>query len=128
MPSINYPDNPTLGQTATYSNGNYVTWNGNSWRLVTQTNYGTASLDFGFSTGFEGASTTTVVTTSLVKSNSLIVINSLTSSNHESVEDFLLEDINYEISDKIEGVGFTIYAYAPNGTWGQYLVEYKIIN
>lgn len=29
---------------------------------------------------------------------------------------------------KTEEVGFTIYAYAPQGTWGTYNVEYKIIN
>ena len=59
---------------------------------------------------------------------SLIIINYSTSSNHDSIEDSLIEDIKYEISDKIEGVGFTIYAYAPMGTWGEYNIEYKIIN
>lgn len=126
--AIDFPASPSLGETATYSNGSFVTWNGNSWRLITSSTYGTASLNFGFTVSQEESTTTAVVTNGNTKSNSLIVINSLTSSNHQSVEDFLLEDIQYEIGDKIEGTGFTIYAYAPMGTWGEYNIEYKIIN
>jgi PKD repeat protein len=128
--AINYPDSPTLGQTASYSNGNLVVWNGNSWRVSSSpiTTYGTASLDFGFTASQEGDTTTATVSNVNTKLTSLIIINSSTSSNHQSVEDSLIEDIKYEISDKIEGVGFTIYAYAPMGTWGEYNIEYKIIN
>jgi len=128
--AINYPNSPTLGQTASYSNGNVVVWNGNSWRVSSSpiTTYGTASLDFGFTASQEGDTTTATITNSNTKLTSLIIINSSTSSNHDSIEDSLIEDIKYEISDKIEGVGFTIYAYAPMGTWGEYNIEYKIIN
>jgi len=128
--AINYPNSPTLGQTASYSNGNLVVWNGNSWRVSSSpiTTYGTASLDFGFTVSQEGDIATASVLSTYTKSQSIIVINSSTSSNHLTVEDSLIEDVKFEISDKIEGVGFTIYAYAPQGTWGEYLVEYKIIN
>jgi hypothetical protein len=128
--AINYPDSPTLGQTASYSNGNLVVWNGNSWRVSSSpiTTYGVATLNFGFTGSQEGDTTTATITNSNTKLTSLIIINSSTSSNHDSIEDSLIEDIKYEISDKIEGVGFTIYAYAPMGTWGEYNIEYKIIN
>jgi hypothetical protein len=86
------------------------------------------SLNFGFTASQEGDIATASVLSTYTKSKSIIVINSLTSSNHLTVEDSLIEDVKFEISDKIEGVGFTIYAYAPQGTWGQYNVEYKIIN
>lgn len=33
--AIDFPASPSLGETATYSNGSFVTWNGNSWRLIT---------------------------------------------------------------------------------------------
>lgn len=129
MPSINYPDSPTIGQTATYSNGNTVIWTGSAWKSYSNNLiYGTASVDFGFSLSGQGDIATASILSTGVKSFSTIVVNSLTSSNHESIEDSLIEDIKYEISDKTEGIGFTIYAYAPQGTWGEYLVEYKIIN
>jgi hypothetical protein len=32
MPSIDYPSNPIAGQTATYSNGNVVIFDGSAWR------------------------------------------------------------------------------------------------
>jgi hypothetical protein len=127
---INYPNSPSFGQTASYSNGNLVYWTGNSWRSYANgiAQYGTASLDFGFTASQEGDIATASVLSTYTKLTSLIIINSSTSSNHHSVEDSLIEDIKYEISDKIEGVGFTIYAYAPMGTWGEYNIEYKIIN
>jgi len=130
MPNINYPNNPNIGDTATYSNGSYVVWDGYSWRasVTPITIYGTASLNFGFDFALEGDIATASISSTFVKSNSLILLNFATSSSHESVEDSLIEDIKYEIGDKIEGSGFTIYAYAPQGTWGEYLVEYKIIN
>ena len=128
--AINYPDSPSVGQTASYSNGNIVYWTGNSWRSYANgiAQYGTASLDFGFTASQEGDIATASVLSTYTKSQSIIVINSSTSSNHLTVEDSLIEDVKFEISDKIEGVGFTIYAYAPQGTWGIYNVEYKIIN
>ena len=129
MPSINYPNNPTIGQTATYSNGNIVIWSGSAWKIYNNNLiYGTSSIDFGFTASGQGDIATASILSTGVKSFSTIVVNSLTSSNHESIEDALIEEIKYEILDKIEDYGFTIYAYAPNGTWGQYIVEYKIIN
>ena len=130
MPSIDYPSNPIAGQTATYSNGNIVIFDGSAWRSTTTTlpTYGTASLDFGFTASQEGDIATASVLSTYIRPTSIIVINSLTSSNHLTVEDSLIEDVKFEVSDKTEGVGFTIYAYAPQGTWGIYNVEYKIIN
>jgi hypothetical protein len=128
MPSIDYPSSPIAGQTATYSNGNVVIYDGSAWRSTSLPTYGTASLDFGFTASQEGDIATTSVLATSIRPTSIIVINSLTSSNHLTVEDSLIEDVKFEVSNKTEGVGFTIYAYAPQGTWGIYNVEYKIIN
>ena len=127
---LNFPNTPTIGQTASYTNGNVVYWTGNSWRSYSSglTQYGTASISFGFNTANEGDTATASISSTFVKSNSIIVINTTTSIDHESVEDSLIEDIKYEIGDKVAGSGFTIYAYAPQGTWGEYTIEYKIIN
>ncbi len=38
MPSINYPNNPSTGSTAIYDTGNYVIWDGYSWRAPTASN------------------------------------------------------------------------------------------
>jgi hypothetical protein len=35
---LNFPNSPILGETATYSNGNYVIWDGFSWRSPTSSN------------------------------------------------------------------------------------------
>jgi hypothetical protein len=127
---LNFPNTPTIGQTASYNNGNVVYWTGDSWRSYSSglTQYGTASISFGFNSSNEGDTATASVSTIFVKSNSIIVINTTTSIDHESIEDSLIEDIKYEIGDKVAGSGFTIYAYAPQGTWGEYIIEYKIIN
>lgn len=46
MPSINYPTNPSTGSIATYDSGNYVIWDGYSWRAPTASNieYGSFGL------------------------------------------------------------------------------------
>lgn len=45
MPNINYPNNPSQGDSATYSNGNYVVWDGFSWRAPDPTpEYGSFGL------------------------------------------------------------------------------------
>jgi hypothetical protein len=50
----------------------------------------------------------------------------MTSSNHESLDDFKVENINLNISNIIDGVSFDIILNAPNNTWGMYNVYYKI--
>jgi len=55
MPSIDYPSSPIAGQTATYSNGNVVIYDGSAWRSTTTTlPTGTSSVYFGFN-GFISA-------------------------------------------------------------------------
>jgi len=46
MPSINYPTNPSTGSIAIYDSGNYVIWDGYSWRAPTASNieYGSFGL------------------------------------------------------------------------------------
>ncbi len=44
MPNIDYPTNPNQGDSATYSNGSYVVWDGYSWRAPSITEYGSFGI------------------------------------------------------------------------------------
>lgn len=240
MPSIDYPLSPIAGQTATYSNGNVVIWDGSAWRgsAVNLPAYGTSSVYFGFdgyiSAGLpytliadntapsagqisfansggdyfaiyvskttangedvsallsqlvspkiftlqnssgsfsisyttvsiaststyynydfgvqsitrpavgtslilnfldnkygENSFTTTFVSNSNVKANSVITLLPLTSSNHGSLDDFSIEGISLTVGEITPNTGFNVYASALNSTWGTYNFKYTIIN
>jgi hypothetical protein len=44
MPNIDYPTNPNQGDSATYSNGSYVVWDGYAWRAPSITEYGSFGI------------------------------------------------------------------------------------
>jgi hypothetical protein len=239
MPSIDYPSNPIAGQTATYSNGNIVIFDGSAWRSTTSTlPTGTSSVYFGFN-GFisdglpytliannsvpaagqisfttsdgdyfgiyvskitangedvsgllslitspatftlqnesgsfsisyttlvitststyysydfgaqpitppapgtplifnfinnvygEDGFATTFVSDSNVISNSVITLTPMTSSNHQSLDDFSIEGISLTVGEITPNTGFNVYASALNNTWGTYNFKYTIIN
>jgi hypothetical protein len=248
MPSIDYPSNPIAGQTATYSNGNVVIFDGSAWRSSsTGLPTGTSSVYFGFN-GFissglsytkiadntiptagqisfifsegeyfaiyvskitsngedvsdllsldysgsnsflltppvtftlqnesgsyfisyeilyidpestyysydfgaqtitppapgtplilnfpnniygENSFTTTFVSDSNVISNSVITLMPMTSSNHQSLDDFSIEGISLTVGEITPNTGFNVYASALNNTWGTYNFKYTIIN
>lgn len=89
---------------------------------------GSLSIDFGFTGGGEDSYTTTYVTDANVTNDSSIFFRGVTSSNHESLDDFSLENISILVGDISAGVGFTAQAYAANGSWGIYSYNYTIIN
>jgi len=239
MPSIDYPSNPIAGQTATYSNGNVVIFDGSVWRSTTTTlPTGTSSVYFGFNgfisdglsytkiadntvpasgqisfttsdgdyfsiyvskttsngenvssllssitspitftlqnasgsfsisytinyiTSFstyysydfgiqpitppalstplilnffnniygEDSFATTAVSNSNVISNSVITLTPMTSSNHQSLDDFSIEGISLTVGEITPNTGFNVYASALNNTWGTYNFKYTIIN
>jgi hypothetical protein len=247
MPSIDYPSNPIAGQTATYSNGNVVIFDGSAWRSSSAgLPTGTASVNFGFngisdefpytyiegntiptsgqisfifsegeyygirvskttsngedvseilsfdysgSNSFllttpvtftlqnesgsyfisyeilyidpestyysydfgpqpitppapgtplifnfqnniygENSFTTTFVSDSNVISNSVITLMPMTSSNHQSLDDFSIEGISLTVGEITPNTGFNVYASALNNTWGTYNFKYTIIN
>lgn len=53
---------------------------------------------------------------------------SLTSSDHESLDDFSIEGVSLLVNEITPSVGFSVYASALNGTWGIYNFKYIIIN
>lgn len=116
----------------TLSNG-IVTMNNNIGGTFTisgfsTTNNGTTSLDFGFSNGLEGDYTMTGVTNPNITSDSQVLINVIPSTDHNEIEDSLLDGLDFRVSNIIDGVGFDIHSYAKNGSWGIYNIRYKIIN
>lgn len=88
---------------------------------------GTTILNFGAPISGETYDASTAVTNSSISFNSNVFYTSISSSDHDQT-DFLLENIKLTESDINPGVGFTINAVAPNGTWGAYNINYKIIN
>lgn len=88
---------------------------------------GTTILNFGASLSGETYDASTAVTNSNISFNSNVFYTYSSSPDHDQT-DFLLENIKITESDINPGVGFTINAIAPNGTWGAYYINYKIIN
>lgn len=89
---------------------------------------GTTIVDFGFSSGGEGDFTSTTVSNSSVRTNSIILIGIVASNDHPEVGEALLDEVSFANSDIVDGASFTINGYAERGTWGQYNIVYRIIN
>lgn len=82
-------------------------------------------LDFGHTAdGFGDVAITTVAAT-WVTANSIIQVQATgaASADHDP-EDGLLEEISAMAVNIIPGTSFDIEAYAPNGTWGRYEMNY----
>ena len=89
---------------------------------------GSLNINFGFTGGGEDSYTTTFVSDANVTNDSSIFFRGVTSSNHESLDDFSVENVSILVGDISAGVGFTAQAYAANGSWGIYSYNYTIIN
>lgn len=80
-----------------------------------------SELDFGFETSQEGDTATITVLDSAVTSTTKIHCElDITPTTDHTIEDGLIEDIKAMVTEIVDGVSYTITAYAPNGTWGKY--------
>ena len=76
------------------------------------------TVDFGTTEGNGDASV--FVAATWVTASSIIVISPGAATADHDAEDVLLEQITASVTELTAGVGFTITAHAPYGTWGQY--------
>ena len=81
--------------------------------------------DFLVENGIEDVFTSTVITgQSWVTTNSKIVATLFGEDvGNRSAEDGILEEIKLSITNLVPGVGFTVMAYAPNNTSGNYKIN-----
>ena len=90
----------------------------------------TALISFNNPDGPEDTTASVVVGgLSWVNANTVAIVTFAgTTSNHEEPDDAMVEGLTGYIGDIIPGVGFTIFASAPNGTWGTYQVTAIVIS
>jgi hypothetical protein len=84
-----------------------------------------AEVDFGFPSGLEGdTATVTSVPATWVTSTSIIVCTpqAVATPDHDP-EDYAIEGLVAYAENIVDGVGFDIIAYAPQGTWGRYYIS-----
>lgn len=89
---------------------------------------GNTSVDFSFPNGLENDFASTVISNTNILSTSSVIYRIIPSTDHNELEDSLLDGLLLKESDIIDGVGFTLNVYALNNTWGIYNIFYKIIN
>lgn len=83
----------------------------------------TASGEVNFGTT-EGAGEASVdVAATWATASSIIVCTPVANTADHDGEDALLEGIIASVTALSAGVGFTITAHAPNGTWGRYTIN-----
>jgi hypothetical protein len=82
-----------------------------------------AVVDFGFASGGESGYTSVDVAATWVTANTRIwaQLDDDTTATHEPI-DGILEQLLFSITDLNPGVGFTLHARAPQGTFGQYKI------
>lgn len=76
------------------------------------------TVDFGSTEGAGDASVDVAAT--WVTASSIIVVSPGVASADHDAEDALLEGITASVTALSAGVGFTLTAHAPSGTWGRY--------
>lgn len=86
------------------------------------TGAGTATVEVDFGAAGDLA-TASVAATWVTASTILICQVSGTSTADHDIEDALLEQITAHAYDISAGVGFSVRAHAPNGTWGRYNIN-----
>ncbi len=78
----------------------------------------TGQIDFGLTEGNGDASVDVAAT--WVTASSVIVVSPGSASADHDAEDALIEELKVCVTALNAGVGFTITAHAPWGTWGRY--------
>lgn len=80
-----------------------------------------ATVDFGATEGADTASVSVAAT--WATSSSIIVCTPGGASADHDAEDALIEGITASVTSITNGVGFTVTAHAPAGTWGRYTIN-----
>lgn len=113
---------PTPGQVLTATSPTTAQWN---TPASSSGNFLQVMVDFGFSAGLEGdIARTTVTGQPWVTSSSVILCNPFagTTPDH-SPDDTIVEGLVAYAENLVPGVGFDVVAYAPQNSWGRYLVN-----
>jgi lysophospholipase L1-like esterase len=80
-------------------------------------------LDFGNYAGQEEDTTaTTTVLDPYIQTSSVVQVSLAGATTDHDPEDGVIEGITLGVGNIVAGVSYDIYAYAPDGTWGKYLV------
>ena len=89
----------------------------------------TAIVNFNNPDGPEDTTASVVVGgLSWVNQNTVAVVTFAgTTSDHQEPDDAMVEGLTGYIGDIVPGVGFTIFASAPNGSWGRYIATAIVI-
>lgn len=114
--------------SATTISANTLNINGSNLNNITTSFTGTTIIDFDSQISGETTYTSTAITNSNITSYSNVIIRVLPSTNHPDIEDSMIDNLSFTQSDIVDGVGFTLNAFASEGTWGIYNIFYKIIN
>lgn len=107
------------------SNGQVIGWSGGKLVNVTPTsgsgNAVSVTVDFGSGSDI---ATTVVTGQSWVTSSSVITATLGTpTADHPDPAEGIIEQLQVSVSDRVNGVGFTVTAHAPNWTTGTYTIN-----
>lgn len=88
-------------------------------------NFLQVQVDFGFSAGNEGdIARTTVTGQAWVTSSSVILCNPFAGATTDhAADDAIVEGLVAFAENLVVGVGFDVVAFAPQNSWGKYLVN-----
>ena len=87
---------------------------------------GQATINFGVSSIEDSIATVTVSLSSVLSSSIVIVSPSGKTTADHDPDDYQWDNITGYASNIVNGVSFDITGVAPNGTWGQYVMNYMV--
>lgn len=116
IPIVNYN-----GKLKELQTGDTISGSGGSTTIT-----GQVTIDFG-PIGQEDGSTITTVLTALVTTASIINIfpSGVATIDHDP-DDYQVDNISAYATNIVNGVSFDVIGNAPNGSYGQYLMNYII--
>ena len=86
---------------------------------------GSAEVNFGLLTsGQEGNAEVTVSNTAVTSGQIILCSPAAVATADHDPEDAMLEGLTAYAGNIVDGVGFTIYVRAPQGTFGRYQINY----
>ena len=96
--------------------------NGTSANVITNT------ADFNFPTLVEDENVVVTISNSFLNNSNFKSFSylPLISTDHESVDDFQWDGLNFTIENIVDNISFDLRAVASNNTWGKYKIKYII--